>query len=256
MPRKLITPIHFKTRDGRPVDEDASAYLLLASNGLFMCRQHEFFTASVEARSWPSELASHEPSLDLHLPPIPQPMWEQIIGFFGRIAEDHNSEAGVLLAWNRASRQCELIVPPQIATISRSWTGRSWPIGLHYEAPTDLGPDLSIVGSAHSHVFESAYSSGQDKQDEEYRPGLHLVVGRLQREPPELHAEFVVDGHRFDIEAESVIAGYDERNEDVPESWIEQVAIRAYCCGRTIDYPANEADVDDVFDQPDAQSKE
>ena len=54
-----------------------------------------------------------------------------------------------------------------------------------------MPPNLTLFGDIHSHVDEPAYASGTDKWDERYRAGLHIVVGRLGQEPPELHIEAV-----------------------------------------------------------------
>lgn len=227
-PMELITPIHFKTSDDMRLPTDQSAFLLLSANGLWMCRNHEFFRSCAPARCWPCELARHKASLALNYPKIPQRMLERIVGFFAAIAERHEAEAGVLLIWNKTRQRMELCVPPQLATVGETWAGERYPIGLHYDLPTDLGPDRTIVADVHSHVYDSAYSSQQDKYDEEYLAGLHVVIGRLGVDPPQFHAEFVVDGTRFDVDPQQLLEGYESRCNHVPPSWIERVAVKAY----------------------------
>jgi hypothetical protein len=225
-PKKLITPIHLKTADDMELPTDEPAFLLLAGNGIFMCRNHEFFKSSTPARSWPCELANHTASLTLNHPKIPRAMLEQIVGFFSAIAMRHSAEAGVLITWDRKQQSMEMLIHRQLATVSESWNGHLYPIGLHYQLPTDLGKDVIIIGDVHSHVYDDAYSSYQDRADEEYRAGLHLVVGRLDREPPEFHAEFVVDGTRFAVEPGTVTEGYERRCKQVPHSWLQMVSIK------------------------------
>jgi hypothetical protein len=97
---------------------------------------------------------------------------------------------------------------------------------LHYHLPTDLGPERMIIADVHSHVFDAAYSSNQDRYDEEYRAGLHVVVGRLDLEPPQFHVEFVVDGTRFDVDPAQVMEGYESRCNEVPKEWLDRVSVR------------------------------
>jgi len=224
----LVTPIHVKTRADQTFPEDQAAYLLLANNGLWLCRNHEFFVSSVPARKWPQELAEHTSSLQLRHPKLPQGMLERIVGFFAAVAAQDHCEAGVLLAWDRQHRRIKMLVPSQVATVGTGWNGGTFPIGLHYDAPETLPAHWSLIGDVHSHVYDSAYSSGQDKSDEEYRAGLHLVIGRLDREPPEFHAEYVVDGERFKLQLEEVAAGYQQRHSHVPQRWIRKVRVEEY----------------------------
>lgn len=225
---KLMTPIYIKSRPDMPWPEEEKAFYVLSASGLFLCRNHPFFQSSVPAPHWPSELSTQRTFLELRYPRVPRKLFETIVGFFDRIGELHGSEAGVLLAWDRAAQRVRLIVPEQQATVSRSWFGGVYPIGLHYEVPTDLPAAWTIIGDVHSHVNEAAYASGTDKYDETYRAGLHLVVGRLYREPPELHMEAVVDGHRFPIEPAQVLEGYDKRRLRVPKKWLERVKVEPY----------------------------
>ena len=61
---------------------------------------------------------------------------------------------------------------------------------------------------------------------EEHRPGLHIIVGRLiSRDPPDFHAEIVVDGMRFGVKPELVLEGYEHRREQVPEEWMDQLQV-------------------------------
>ena len=46
-PNSLLTPILLKTADTMPWPEDESVFHLVTSDGLFLCRNHPFFTSSV-----------------------------------------------------------------------------------------------------------------------------------------------------------------------------------------------------------------
>src|SRR5207249_5482854 len=73
------------------------------------------------------------------------------------------------------------IFPDQVATVGRNRWGDTWPIGVEYDAPTDLPSNLAIIGDIHCHVDGGAYASYTDKDDEVHRPGLHVVVGQIGR---------------------------------------------------------------------------
>lgn len=221
----LFTPILLKDDPDLAVPADVPVHYLLASNGLFLCRRHELFESCVAARSWPRELAVQEEHVRLLLPPLPRALLERIVGFFLRIRELHGSEAAVLLYWNRTTRRYVPVVPPQTATMERGWRGHLHPVGVKYAPAVEQPPELILAGDVHSHVDSAAYASETDIQDEEFRTGLHVVVGRLQKDPPDLHAAMVVDGRRFDVHPDDVVEGYERPDLDVPRDWIEAVEV-------------------------------
>jgi len=229
----LVTPIYIKTDQAEPWP-DESMFYVLGRNGLFRCRNHEFFTSSVPSAGWPSELAEHPIFLKPRYPKLPQAMLEQIVGFFDVVYELHKAEAAVLLVWDKQNQQILLEVPNQTNTVHKGWMGARYPMDVHYETPV-LQPGLLVFGDVHSHPDTSAYASMTDKYDEKHRPGLHIVVGRIDREPPELNIEAVADGTRFDINAESVLEGYEHRNTDIPSEWLDKITIDLYSyqqCGQ------------------------
>jgi hypothetical protein len=220
-----VTPVLLKTAAELPWPEDERIFYILGRDGLYVCRNHEFFRSCVPAKRGPSELAEQATFLTPRFPVIPRALFERAVGFFDRVAEQHGSEASVLLVWDRLEGRVRLVVPEQTATISRAWDGYRSPIGVHYAPPTDLSPDWVPFGDIHSHVHHPAYASSTDKTDETHAAGLHVVVGRIQREPPEIHVEAVVDGNRFVLDASDVIEGYEQRRMNVPRRWLERVQV-------------------------------
>ena len=225
---KLLTPILLKTTDDMPWSEDENVFHLVTSSGLFLCRNHPFFTSSVPVDRWPAELAAHAPFLRLRYPRLPQRVFERIVGFFAMIGESFGAEAAVLLAWD-SSRHCiEVIVPEQRSLVSSSWSGRCYPLSVEYTVPP-LPEGWMWIGDVHSHVDEPAYASTMDEKDEHHRPGLHIVVGRLFSEV-EFHIVVTVDGMRFRVKRiETVVEGYEQRRVDeVPSEWIAKVEVRRW----------------------------
>lgn len=221
---ELLTPIFHKTDETAEPPEDTPVCHVLAGNGLFIRRKHPFFTSCVVSRGWPAELAKQQQYLNLHCPKVPQAEMERIVGFFSMIARLHGSEAAVILLWDRRRERVSFEVPDQTATVSECWNGVWSPTDVRYKSP-EVGADLSVFGSVHSHVEGWAYSSKKDITDESYRTGLHIVVGQISREPPHFHCEYVVDGVRFVIGTREVIEGYERRDTEVPDEWIERVKV-------------------------------
>ncbi len=223
----LVTPVYLKVDDEISWPAEPAFHLLTAS-GLFLCRNHPFFESCVPAPRWPTELADHKPFLKIRYPKMPRRMLEHVVGFFSRVADAHNAEAAVLVAWDAVARRLRIVVPDQSATVSRNYRGDNNPIGVEYEAPAALPDGWTVIGDIHSHVNFSAYASYTDKHDEQHRAGLHIVVGRLHCEPPEFHIEAVVDGARFRLDPQLVLEGYDRRRTRIPPSWMSRVKIKTW----------------------------
>ena len=226
----MITPIYLKTSPDMPWPEHESMFYLLTRNGLYVCRNHEFFRSSVPARKAPSELAPHEMHIRLGYPKLPRLVFERVVGFFSLVADRYSAEAAALIVHDRRSGTVEVVIPEQRATVGWSSWGRDYyPIDVHYEVP-DLPAHLTLIGDIHCHVDGPAYASHTDVQDEVHRPGIHMVVGRINREPPELHVEVTVDGHRFRVaDHAEVIEGYHRRRiDEVPADWMDKVAVQVW----------------------------
>ena len=94
---------------------------------------------------------------------------------------------------------------------------------VHYDIDAaDIEPGWRMIGDIHSHVRMGAFASGVDVHDETGRPGLHIVIGKIDEEPPDFHAEVVVDGMRFKADINDVIEDYQART-SFPEEWMAKV---------------------------------
>jgi hypothetical protein len=222
----LTTPVYLKTRREAVWPRDRVFYTL-ASNGLFLCRDNEFFQSCVPAREFPRELSEQGSFFRSRYPPVARAILEYVVGFFAQ-AGLQGAEAIVLLAWDRLYRRVRVVVPRQVATVGRAHGdgGGHYPIGVTYEIPADLPQHLTIIGDIHSHVDVSAWASFTDCDDESFRAGLHVIIGRLRREPPEVFVEAVVDGRRFELPWTQVFAGYGRRRVRFPRSWRAKVEVK------------------------------
>lgn len=220
-----IAPVVVKTSEDMAWPDEPRLFYILGRDGLYRCRNHEFFKSCVKTDRGPSDLEEQRPFLRPSFPKIPQALFEETVGFFSRVADRYGSEAAVLLLWDRREQQVRIVVPPQTATLYRAWDGYRSPIGVHYELPADLPADWVPFGDIHSHVDYAAYASSTDIADETHAAGLHVVVGRIHEEPPEIHVEAVVDAKRFTLSVDQVVEGYAKRASDVPEEWIDRIKI-------------------------------
>ena len=222
----LTTPIYFKTRADMPRPKDPVAHIM-ARTGLYLFRRDSWLGEScVPARTWPCELERHAPYFVPAFPLVPQNLIERLVGFFDIIGMRCGGEAIILLIWDLTRRRYRVIVPQQVATVGLSGNGKPFPIGVEYHPPLGLPADWSIVGDVHSHVDSPAYTSAVDRADEAHSPGLHIIVGRIDQEPPEMSVAAVIDGYRFELPWRDAIAGYQQRRWRVPRTWLEQVRSR------------------------------
>ncbi len=222
--RPLLTSIYLKTDPDGVVPADEECFYLLSRDGLFIGRNQPLMRSLVPAPNWPRELQPQERYLQLTYPQVPAALLADIVGFFRTVACRYGAEAAVLLGYDGTT--ITPIVPEQIGTIGRGYRGRPYPIGLHYQIPIELN-GLRIIGDFHSHAFEAAYASSIDMEDERHRPGLHVVAGRLDRDPPDWHIEYVVDGTRFAIDPETVLDldGYNGRTVPTDPTWMDRVKV-------------------------------
>ena len=220
----LLTPIYAKTSGDDEWPKDEKVFYMVTGNGLLLCRNHEYFRSCVPAPSWPSELETQKSFLRIHYPPVSRHTIAQVVGFFDLVWKIHGGEAAVLLARDVEKEETRVIVPEQVTTVIRTFAGGLHPSAVRYEVPS-LPPHLKVFCDIHSHCDLSASSSATDTRDEEYRAGLHAVVGRLHQEPPQFHIEAVVDGTRFHVNSRTLFKGYEKRSYDFPSWWMDKVEV-------------------------------
>jgi hypothetical protein len=231
----IITPIYLK--QGKMPRPKESVYYLLTSDNLYICRNHPHYRSCVPAPQWPTELAPHTMEFVPNYPPIPQTQIERICGFFSHVYQEFGAEAIALLAWDAIDREVRTVVPQQVSAVSQGNWGAVYPIGVKYRFPHELPKHWTVFCDVHSHCEMGAYASQTDIDDEDNLTGLHIVVGRLHQEPPEFHVEAVVDGTRFPLERNDVIANYQNRLA-FPTDWLDQLAVTNYATFRDFDFSA------------------
>ena len=130
----MNTPIYHKTSKDMPWPKDKFFYLLTA-DGLFKCRNHEFFQSCVPAKGGVSELCSQDKFVKLDYPKIPQRLMEVGVGFFQLVADKQNSEAAVIWVWDRNEKKVKILIPDQIGIngAPSSYSPKGYPMDVKYE---------------------------------------------------------------------------------------------------------------------------
>lgn len=210
----LDVPVYIKADGDKNEWPKDPFFYMLTKDGLFVCRNHKWFQSCAKAKQGPTGLGEQKEFVKVDYPLIPRVLIEKIVGFFHLIYEKHGWEAAVILCWNKLTQAMELVVPDQKCNSA----------ACKYDLPK-LPPHLVILGDIHSHGSWSPDASFTDEEDEMHRPGLHIVVGNINKEPPALYCAMVADGVRFKIEpVKALFEDYHSRNtKDVPPEWIDKV---------------------------------
>ncbi len=216
--------VYLKEHPDMPRPGDSEFYWMTGS-GLYICRNHRFFQTDAPATRMPKALAQHAPACRIRFPRLPAAVLEYAVGFVSRIYRLHGSESIVLFLWDTQARRYRLLVPPQQPTVSESAGGYRSALDVAYSVPGVLPEHCLLAGDLHGHADLSAHPSQTDRSDETYRDGMHIIVGRIEDEPPQFHAELSVDGYRFPLDANELTAAYRQRRTAIPQTWLDQVDV-------------------------------
>lgn len=135
-------------------------------------------------------------SATLHVSKIPAVTFAKIVEFFKEVYEKYDSECIVMVHYNKKKKRYRIEVPEQEVS----------PASLDYKSE-DAYKDYDVVGTIHSHCNMSAFHSGTDIHDEIDRDGIHITVGKIMNEYPQISAEIVANGSRFKVEPTDYIDG-------------------------------------------------
>ena len=218
-------PIYLKNEPNRPRPTEPEFYWI-TGNGVFFCRNHAFFKSDVPAPQPPQSLASHQSSCRVCYPQLSVSALEFIVGFFDRVYQIHGSESIVLVYWDLIRKRYKLHVPKQEATVWESYSGYRTAMDVTYELPTAMPRDHLLVADIHCHCDFGAYTSFTDAKDEEYRDGVHAVVGRIDQDQPDFHAQISIDGSRFEMGFDQLFKGFHKRRIGVPNEWFDQLTVK------------------------------
>jgi len=212
----------FFLKDKEFIEPDLPFYYLLASDGLFMVKNFQLYSAAVKIENGLPWLERNSEKLYLKFPKIPKSIIEKAIGFFYTIYQLYKSEAIFILFYNQKEKKFKFAIPRQVVEITRF---RGTEIGSYFLNYSRIPspPDYVRVASIHSHGDMIAFYSWTDEKDSRYDDGLNIVVGNLNLRYPSFYACFMIQGTKFDLPIEDVIEGYDKPYLPVPERWLKKV---------------------------------
>lgn len=218
----ISTPVYLKTDPNMPWPKDKMFYIL-SSDGLFLCRNHEWFQSCSLSTRGPGELEKQKAFARLNYPKIPKAIMERALSFFRRIDKRDGWESALLLVWNRQTGEMDLVCPDQKASST----------SVEYDIPKSLPQHLALIGDIHSHPHFSPSPSFTDEKDEKSRPGLHIVAGYINRHNPEFHCEAVMDGTRFNVNNLDEVLELPESCDlnAVPQEWLDKVKKQQFTYG-------------------------
>jgi PRTRC genetic system protein A len=212
-----MIPTFFK--DAGFAEPAAPLYYLVAGNGLFLVRRTGLFT-SISRASGVAGLEEQKPELVLRFGKIPRAMMERIYGFLKWAWREWESEAILFLYYSPETGKFLLDAPPQTIFLYRRM-GR-WNAEGRVAYRTLARPESYVkLGDVHSHGDLPAFFSAQDDRDD-LEEGLKIVMGRMDRERPEVEVSFVAAQRRFPLRPEDVLEGFSAAVPP-PRQWIERV---------------------------------
>jgi hypothetical protein len=223
----MVLKIHLK-RPHAPLPElDAGQMrLVVAQEGVYLERRNEMFSSTTTYQGPLLGLESHRRRCVLHCGKIPAPMIRDMLGFFWTAQEVHGGEAALVLLYHPQKRRFRWYCPKQTVEIFLS-CGRWRAVdSIRFENPLQLPDGFVRFGDAHSHPHISKGSpSYADVEDEVHNDGLHIIVSDLV-DGPSYHIDFVVDGQRFRVAPEIILADtLSPPYPPPPKSWLRRVRL-------------------------------
>ena len=204
-----MTKTIFNSNDDIPSDLDYS--YIVARDGFFLKKRTALFEALVKIKEIP-ELPEMKPSADLIGPRIPYSLIAEALKFFQVVYSKYQGEAMVFLLFEDGAWQ---IVPAkqEVCGANVSYENK-----LHLE-------NKRPAGTIHSHCNMSASFSATDDSDDKFFDGIHITLGKIFDDMPDIAASLVVNGCRFEAKPEQIFL--DMPNEKLIEHpWLKLVSVK------------------------------
>lgn len=138
----------------------------------------------------------------INIPKFPPKMFGNIVGFFKEVYEKYKSEAVVLIYYNKDKQSFKIFAPEQEVSSA----------SLSYETNHTI-KDCILIGTVHSHGSMAAFHSGVDTSDEKNFDGLHITVGKVDKDIElfDICASVAINGMRIKVEPSDYIENLETR---------------------------------------------
>ncbi len=165
---------------------------IIGRDGFYLKKRTPLFEAVVRVNEIP-DLAELKPTAALLAPPIPYTLIEEALAFFRAVYQKYQSEAMVFLLFENNAWSIEPGAQ-EVASASVSYEN-----ALHKSGKRP-------AGTIHSHCNMGASFSGIDDGDDMHSDGVHVTIGKISEEYPEIACSLAVNGSRFHVEPKDLIS--------------------------------------------------
>jgi len=189
--RKEVAQPQFQVAmEGKKLEDYEDGYII-AGDGIYNKSSTDYFT-SVTLAPTIDGLPEFKDNIKLSLtmPSIPFRLFYDTWMFFKEVGNQYKSEAIVLLTYTEEAG-FNIAIPTQkvgAATLDYETNGCS-----------------NIVGTIHSHHTMSAFHSGTDTHDEMHFDGIHITLGRINDQLPDVSCSIMRNGTRFKMDFTDLI---------------------------------------------------
>jgi len=231
-------PIIQVSKTMKDADIPKECCYLIGANGIFKKVVNEFYSVIVKNGNLP-DLQELKEDVELHVTRLPQRIVDHVHAFFRAVNEKHKGEAVVLLLYHPVEKKWIVKIPPQDtrgmsvhydldkgdALIWIPTNGKEEMTLIHNqrEAPPEGIKDYRLFGSIHSHCDAGAFHSGTDDKDEFCFDGLHITLGHVGKNPPDMSCRWMLAGQWWKAEPSGCIA-FDHNAPKVDDRWMERVS--------------------------------
>lgn len=179
-------PVYIKEPNTEPPETDV--YYIVARNGVFFKKKNGWIDATVPVKQI-AVLEEQAISAKILLPNLSSVVMAKTIKFFKAVFKKYQSEAAVLLHYNK-EKGYEISIPEQKVTSAHA----------EYN-PMERLEEYNCIGTIHSHGRMSAFHSETDTHDEAQHDGVHITIGDMDyKDCFSMDGEIVVNGARFGLD--------------------------------------------------------
>jgi len=220
----------FKLQIGEKVD-DPEYGVLLGNNGLFLLDTNVGFRLIKKITDNIPGLGFVTEKNSFYYPPIPFDVYLKALTFFKQIYTKYKSEGLMLLTLHRdaplSGQQYKIRIPKQVVSGGKV----DYDKGIK-EINANLENEEFLAASIHSHPSFGASQSGIDHGDEIKFDGIHVTLGMIEKDPPEVHSRISLAGQIFsNIKEALIITSPSYPAIIIPDEWIEQVEEQKFSPG-------------------------
>lgn len=209
-----------------PLSDVSPINVIVGSNGLFIMRNlmtHTSFEKVDIKDSLYNNFDQIKEKVDYNFPSIPYKIYKQALKFFRDVYEEYKSEGNIILYLNKNipidNQEYVIYIPEQkVSSASVNYT-------IGKDAPKE-SEGYYQAGSIHSHPSFSAFQSGTDLRDEITFDGIHVTIGHITRENPEIDVRLCASGsiYKLDHTKKEGIIIEKEDDTQIPKEWIKKVS--------------------------------